>query len=265
MGYRDDETALASRCELEEAELAKRRAELAGLEATAATLERRIRRKRWRLRARRGLSWAGRHWLFTGIVLVTAVSSAYCGIRDATRGYLAAREKERALLARGCRAWLEVGREAKGAAVTIDGQLLGTAPLRQRVCPGPHLVRVLGSRSIPWQRPLLAPATGEVALHPALIPLRSWERPPGGTLFLSEPSGASVFLDGLEVGVTPLFVASSPLQPRATVAAEGRAPVAVTLRGTDTVWFQLAPLAAAPASLPTPASLPATPEGTDAR
>lgn len=125
------------------------------------------------------------------------------------------------------------------ARVTLDGELLGTTPLTQGVASGRHVVdlELAGYRT---RRLVLVVAPGEpLAPPPVLL------EPAQGVLALSsEPPGASVTVDGVFRGETPLELALAPggehdvrlllagheaAERRVVVAAEERRSLVVPL------------------------------------
>ena len=243
MGYRDDDVALQSHCEALEQELVELRARLAHSEGEARELRGELTRRRWRLRLRAVWAWAGRHKVVVTLLLAAIALPTYCGIRDYAREAALKAAQEEQMLRLGCRAHLKVISDPAGAVVYRDTTRLGETPLESRICPGSHLVRVVHDRAIPWQRAVVAPKAGTVTLEAPMIPLRAHERPPGVVLF-SEPDGAFVFVDGQEVGRTPLLLTST-MTPRRTVDialwAEGRGVTLVRPRPNTAMWFTLPP------------------------
>jgi serine/threonine-protein kinase len=104
---------------------------------------------------------------------------------------------------------LEIATHPTDAAVFVDGVLMGNAPLFITPVPrGIHVVKVTREGFVPAE--LSLEATGE---GPP-IPLRFTLQPSTGTLRVeSEPSRASVKLDGRHVGTTPMAVL--PVMPGA--------------------------------------------------
>ena len=95
---------------------------------------------------------------------------------------------------------LRVESEPSGAAVFLDGAEVGHAPLTlDKVAPGPHTVRVTLAGFAPAQLGF------DVAEDARTAPLKFALEPVAGTWRVrSEPSGASVLLDGKASGTTPL-------------------------------------------------------------
>jgi ribosomal protein L28 len=250
VGYRDDDVALQSHCEALEQELVELRARLTHSEREARELRSELTRRRWRLRLRAVWAWAGRHKLFVTLLVAAIALPTYCGIRDYAREAARQAAQEEQLARLGCRARLKVVSDPSGAVVFSDSLRLGETPLESRICPGSHLVRVVHDRTIPWQRAVVAPKAGHVTLEAPLIALRPHERPPGVLLF-SEPDGAFVFVDGQEVGRTPLLLTSTMAKALTTMTrgrtadvalwAEGRSVILVRPRPNTAMWFALPP------------------------
>ena len=241
MGYRDDTVALESRCEAIRQDRDRLRGELESRQAERRRLEQEVRRKRWRLRLRRLLGWAGRHKLAAALLLAAILIPSYLSFRDYARRLWHERQTEQMMLRLGCQGFLQVCSYPTGAAVFVDDQKLGATPLRQRICPGAHLVRVTGEREYPWQQLVQMPARGELGVHARLYAVIAGHRPPG-TLVLSEPPAAIVFLDDREIGRTPVFI---PAERRrlsfvVSLVKEGYRPVRVSPRPNETIGFTLA-------------------------
>jgi hypothetical protein len=242
MGYRDDLYALETRCQVLDQDLRPRREELRRLEARGVELAAEIRRRRWRLRLRRALGWARRHWLFTALVLLaTGVPGCITAYNRVERFWMELHSARR-MDALGCHAVLEVSSLPPGASVFAGSHRLGETPLRERICPGHYLIRVQHARSLPWQRTIEAPRVGRVSLESSLIPWRPTQRPPGGSVIFSEPAGAIVFVDGKEAGRTPVFVADGARgSRRVALAAPDHHPIVLRPRPRSALWFTLAP------------------------
>jgi hypothetical protein len=103
-------------------------------------------------------------------------------------------------------AQLHIVTEPRGATITIDGQVRGTAPLTlSPISPGKHLM-VIEKHNYEPVRQTLELGDGETAareihLNPIL----------GLILIRSTPSGADVEIDGAHRGTTPTFVSDLPL------------------------------------------------------
>jgi hypothetical protein len=255
VGYRDDNVALQSHCEALELELVALRAQLTHSEDEARSLRSELTRRRWRLRLRAVWAWAGRHKVLVTLLLAAIVLPTYCGIREYAREAARRAAQEEQMRRLGCRAYLKVVSDPSGAVVFSDSMRLGETPLESHICPGSHLVRVVHPRTIPWQRAVVAPKAGTVTLEAPMIALNPRARPPGVVLF-SEPDGAFVFVDGQEVGRTPLLLSDTTLsamtRDRPTVLnvalwAEGRSVTLVRPRPNTAMWFML-PLPPAPPS-----------------
>jgi hypothetical protein len=240
VGYRDDTVALESRCEARERDRDRLRTELEARQAERRRLEQEVRRKRWRLQLRRLLEWAGRHKLFVTLLICATLTPTYLWFRDYARRVWQERQAEQAMMRIGCLGFLQVGSEPSGAAVFVDDNRIGVTPLRQRVCPGTHLIRVSASHSYPWQQLVQIPARGELGLRAKLHSLWVSYRP-RGTLVLSEPPAAIVFVNDRELGRTPAFIPEEQRRMTSVVSLvkEGYRPVRVSPRPNETIWFTL--------------------------
>ena len=112
--------------------------------------------------------------------------------------------------------------EPPGASVALDGRDAGTAPLRiDGLAPGRHqlVLALAGFDEVTTPVEVVAGATTTV---------RSWFEPAGGTLAVrTEPTGASLWVDGAYAGTTPVVV---PLDRAGTVALEAVGPDGVRHR-----------------------------------
>jgi len=87
----------------------------------------------------------------------------------------------------------------QGAGVEVDGTPWGTTPLEPRqVTEGEHVVHALLDGHRPFERKVRVPAGGRARVEAAL-------RPRGANLdIISSPAGATVLLDGADIGETPV-------------------------------------------------------------
>lgn len=243
MGYRDDSVALESRCRALQQERDRLRGQLSMLEAERDRLEQEVLHQRWRLRTRLALARAGHHKRALLLLLVAILGPSYLAFHGHARRVWEARHNEALMKELGCLAWLRVDSEPAGAAVFLDGHRVGTTPYRGRACPGGHLIRLVATGYYPWQQLAQVPGKGELGLRGRLYGILPAERPPG-SLILSSPAGASVFVEGREVGRTPVFVPGGRGGADlglVAVAAEGRRPLLATPRPAQTLWFYLQP------------------------
>ena len=107
--------------------------------------------------------------------------------------------------------------DAPGARITLDGGAAAASPLIREVAPGAHHARVQASGYVDAERDVMA-LSGELLL----TEVRLTERP--GTLFVSAPAAAEVYVDGVFVGQGGEWVtvplAAGPHQ--LSVAQQGR-------------------------------------------
>ena len=107
--------------------------------------------------------------------------------------------------------------DAPGARITLDGGAAAASPLIREVAPGAHHARVQASGYVDAERDVTA-LSGELLL----TEVRLTERP--GTLFVSAPAAAEVYVDGVFVGQGGEWVtvplAAGPHQ--LSVAQQGR-------------------------------------------
>ncbi len=90
------------------------------------------------------------------------------------------------------------------ASVWMDGQFLGTTPLKKAdVAPGKHVLRVARS----GHKPAVREVTLAAGANPA-VEFRLAEQAGGTLSVVSDPPGAEVSFDGEPVGVTPLTLHS---------------------------------------------------------
>jgi TonB family protein len=161
------------------------------LEATAETVDL---KHAFPLSAR---SWLGRRGVIAAVVAAVVV------LATAT---LALRSRER-VGAQPPPPGLEIATHPTDAVVFVDGVRMGNAPLFLTPVPaGVHQVKVTLEGFVPAELGL------EVTGDGPPIPLRFTLQPTTGTLRIeSEPSRASVTVDGQAVGVTPVL--GLPLKP----------------------------------------------------
>ena len=107
--------------------------------------------------------------------------------------------------------------DAPGARITLDDGAAAASPLIREVTPGKHHARVQASGYVDAERDVTA-LSGELLL----TEVRLAERP--GTLFVSAPAGAEVYVDGVFVGqggqMVTVSLAPGPHQMH--VAQQGR-------------------------------------------
>jgi tetratricopeptide (TPR) repeat protein len=107
--------------------------------------------------------------------------------------------------------------DAPGARIILDGGAAAASPLIREVTPGKHHARVRASGYVDAERDVTA-LSGELLL----TEVRLTERP--GTLFVSAPAAAEVYVDGVFVGQGGEWV-TVPLaagQHQLSVAQQGR-------------------------------------------
>jgi hypothetical protein len=106
-----------------------------------------------------------------------------------------------------------------GARVTLDGKVRGNTPFRTRLEIGSHRIKVEKVFCADWERTLYL-SRGEKKRIVAELEKR------GNLRVSSEPSGASLFVDGVFAGLTPVTLESLPPEPRIIeVACEGWEPM----------------------------------------
>ena len=106
-----------------------------------------------------------------------------------------------------------------GARVSLDGKFRGNTPFRTRLEIGSHRIRVEKAFCADWERTLYL-SRGEKKRIVAELEKR------GNLRVSSEPSGASLFVDGVFAGITPLTLESLPSEPRIIeVTCEGWEPM----------------------------------------
>jgi formylglycine-generating enzyme required for sulfatase activity len=88
-----------------------------------------------------------------------------------------------------------------GAAVKVDGQILGQTPLELELTAGSHEIEISADRHKPWRERIEAKAGQPITLSEVRL------EPAGGRLAVrSRPAGASVLIGSRYVGQTPLEV-----------------------------------------------------------
>jgi hypothetical protein len=99
---------------------------------------------------------------------------------------------------------LQVNAPAQGATVFVDGQTVGQTPWASRVSAGDHSVVVDKEGFARYEQKVTVAEGGTIAVTAEL-------RPIGGLRFLSSPDGATVLLDGVPIGKTPLVKSDVPV------------------------------------------------------
>jgi hypothetical protein len=243
VGYRDDEVALESRVEVIELENRALRGELEELVRTERSLRRRITRRR-ALNALKGIpAWAWRHKILSAILLFFLGLCVYLWGKSAAEEAARKQWLEEESV-RGCQGILKVEASYDDAEVRVNDQYAGRVPVKVRICPGAHRVRVIHWRALPWQREVTMPKAGTVTLGANLIPWNPAHRPKGGTLLVTDPSDALLFIDGVEVGWTPAFLEDQTLGSKKELLvglyARGNLPFAKKIRRSALLGFDLA-------------------------
>jgi hypothetical protein len=115
--------------------------------------------------------------------------------------------------------------DAPGARITLDDGPAAASPLIREVTPGKHHARVQASGYVDAERDVTA-LSGELLL----TEVRLTERP--GTLFVSAPADAEVFVDGVFVGQggQMITVSLAPGPHQMHVAQQGRRLARRTIR-----------------------------------
>jgi len=246
MGYRDDELAFNTRRDLLAEEVDTFVKLRADLEARRDASKERLRRARFKLALLNLWGWMGRHLLF--IIFCLVVISITISIKVNIITKERAHEKRLAnILGHGCKSLLSVSALASGR-VYLNGVRMGKTPVQRSICPGHYLVWVVGSNAIPWQRNISVGEAAKVTLRANLISRN--HRPKGAMVIHSVPDNALVFINGREVGITPVLVRDKLWRrPRSGggekvlvgIWAPGRPPRAQRIRFARDVWFQLPP------------------------
>jgi hypothetical protein len=120
---------------------------------------------------------------------------------------------------------LSISASVQGAAVYLDGELVGEAPFtREEVAPGRHRVRVESAGHEPFETEVRVRAGERASVEAALKVLAPSLR------VESDVPGATVFLDRNYVGTTPADIKSvTPGEHQLTVSADGYDMYAETL------------------------------------
>src|SRR5690606_19176059 len=100
---------------------------------------------------------------------------------------------------------VSVTSEPAGAQLFVDGEPRGTTPLKAEIMAGTHPVELRLEGFKPWRTDVQVKANEPLSLGPVKLGL------PDGRLSLrSEPSGASVSVEGVYRGQTPLQLELRP-------------------------------------------------------
>ncbi len=92
---------------------------------------------------------------------------------------------------------LDIVADQPGAEIWIDGAAVGKAPLLHRVVAGDHWIQVKLAKHITYESKLVLEAGKTVKIRATLVAS-------GELAVASTPAGATVFIDGVRRGVTPL-------------------------------------------------------------
>jgi hypothetical protein len=92
---------------------------------------------------------------------------------------------------------LDIVADQKDADVWIDGALVGKAPLLHRVKAGDHWIQVKLAKHVTWE-------TKQVFEAGKTVKLRATLKPSGEVVVTSTPAGATVFVDKVRRGLTPI-------------------------------------------------------------
>ena len=115
---------------------------------------------------------------------------------------------------------LHVETEPPEAVVSIDGKQVGTAPFTGDVSPGDHELEVTNEGYKTVAQQLNLEAGQQLSLKLALQQAQAGQVPPLIAV-ASDPMGAMLFLDGKQVGVTPIKVRSTPGPHEIKLAMDG--------------------------------------------
>ena len=206
MTYRDD-TALVEACDVMDEEVAQLQTRLTALAQRGKELDRDVRRARKRLVLHRCKKWLRAHPRSMVAMLLVLVVAGYGAIRY-TLTARAQRDRRVATLGKGCDTRLLVRAQIPGAAAFINDARIGTVPVDVRICPGSYILRLYHDRTLPWQVRLRVHKQEVIEFNTQLVPRRERDFVSPGTLVLSQPPGALLFVDGREVGWTPHFIMS---------------------------------------------------------
>ncbi len=92
---------------------------------------------------------------------------------------------------------LDIVADQKDADVWIDGALAGKAPILKRVPGGDHWIQVKLAKHVTWEAKQVFEAGKTVKLRATLVPA-------GQVIVTSTPAGATVFVDKVRRGLTPI-------------------------------------------------------------
>lgn len=140
----------------------------------------------------------GRHLLWPGRYTLKAEREGYRPLEEAVEIGRSARQELRFAMQK-LPGRLEI-RAPEGAAVEVDGEAVGTAPLAAiELAAGEHVIGVEAERYRPLRRTVEIAGGGETQILELDLEPR-WAE----VGFSSEPSGARLRVDGREVGTTPI-------------------------------------------------------------
>jgi hypothetical protein len=98
---------------------------------------------------------------------------------------------------------LTAGEGAAGAEVHVDGQLLGTVPVKVLTPPGRHQILVKKAGFVDWEKWVEVTENQLVSLE---VALKAQERPRGSLAVSSAPVGADVKVNGAPRGQAPVAI-----------------------------------------------------------
>ncbi|TDJ69455.1 MAG: PEGA domain-containing protein [Proteobacteria bacterium] len=138
-------------------------------------------------------------------------------------------------------AWadLSVRTQPSGAAVTVDGERLGTTPLESELLQGERVIRLALDGFKPWQRMLRVVAGVPVDLPPVLL-----AKADAYVNVVTSPTGASITVDSEFKGQSPIkFAITADIEHKISAHKEGYAtaaqPITVGPDITENITLQL--------------------------
>jgi tetratricopeptide (TPR) repeat protein len=133
---------------------------------------------------------------------------------------------------------LQVETEPPEAAVSIDGQQVGTSPFSGPVPPGDHVLEVSSEGYKTIQQQLTIDPGQQLSLKLALQQASAGRVPPLIAI-ASDPQGAQLFVDGRLVGITPKKARSTPGPHEIKLALDGYVTRTGKINLPDTRDFEL--------------------------
>lgn len=243
MTYRDD-TALEEACDVLEGTVADLQLSLNRLVRRGEELDRDVSRARKRLVVLRFKQWIRRNPKSFVVLLLIVLFAVYASVKK-TLFAQEQRSQRVATLGGDCKTRLLVQASHPRATALINEVKMGTVPLDVQICPGTYRLRLVHHQTLPWQVQFKVGKQEKIEYQTKLALRGTRVIPRTGTLVLSQPPGALLFVNGREVGWTPVVVgvpSNSKARLRIGLWRPGFRPGLWHLEPRPSLWLHLGAL-----------------------